>query len=464
MIRSLVLLASLSLVGLTAWTTAPGAPAPSMRLDSAHWASLINSFTDPTLGMVSRDSARGDSLIRHPGAVGWGAEALTCQDALRAGTGSIKVWKVTDTASVTTPGSMRAVWDSLNANDNASTCQYVIFPTGGNYRFNETGNPSYNGMQNWRVLGQTAQGSGANWRSGDPYRVRNVHNYGYEYLNLYRPDEGVSPFDGSARAMNTQKSYLRHISIAFGGRDGDVAVAYGGGTEVVPQVNDTSMKHTVESMMIGELNSIRPLSMIFNQPEEFDRKQRQLTVRRNYMHGSGWRQPAISSSTQAQYIQNVSYNATNRSGEFGKEGGWDLIDFMDRPGPMTPAGGTVGSNRRWPLLILSGAATEVARRAHSSLAIWTSLGGSESDWNAMQPVTPDTATYYLSGIRGWQNGYAVGLDSTDLLRGPGRVVACDSGFEWFHPAHKTGATYCQVDGDSIPINAVNDSATAMMAR
>jgi hypothetical protein len=344
--------------------------------------------------------------------------------------------------------------------DDASTCQYVIFPQGGNYRFNDADNPNYDNMQNWRVSGQMAQGNGANWMRGG-MRARNASYFAIEYMMSYRfAGDGYS-FFGSSDMMNSRHSYVRHVSVAWGETTSRVQVSINSGTESVPQLNDTSEYHTYQNLLVGEPEPSRPLGFIAGGMEEPDNKQRYLTLMGTYFHGSGHRMPNMSAATKAQFIRLVSYNSVSRSGELGRASHQDVIDYMMRPGPMTPAIGTPGvvEESGWPLIVLGGGLATLIRNGNSDstyLANNTTLSDSEAGFLA-SIATPDTASWYLYGIRGPQNSYAVGADSIDLWRGAQRVTACGDGHVWFHTAYTSGDSFCEADGDSLPLDATNDT-------
>lgn len=461
-----------AIVGVTSWAHSPKAETPALpeyvyspaasapMLDSAHWASLINAYTDPTEGMASAVQARGDSLLRHPGAIGWGADALTCQDAMRAGSGTMKVWKVTDTLETSNPGTLRAALDSVDLYDNATTCQYIVFPQSGNFRHRDDDAPNYDFMQNWRISGQMAQGNGVNWLRGY-IRARRSFDWGIEYLMTYRTTGDGLNFYGSSDMMNSRRSYVRHLSVAWGESGSQVQISYSAGTESVPQFSDTSEYHTIEGVLLGEPDSLRSLAFISGGMEEPDEKQRYVTFTESYMHGSGWRMPNASSAAKSQFIRLIAYNSTARAGELGRAEHQDFIDYYMRPGPMTTAIGTPGvaEESGWPLLVLGGDIQSLIRNGYSDSAwLVANTTADSADAGILAAMaTPDTASWYIYGIRGPQNGYAVGMDSINLWRGPNRVTACGNGHLWFQPPHTSGPTYCQVDGDSLPLDATNDS-------
>lgn len=413
--RTLLLLASLSVAGLTAAAYSP-APVPSSAMPMPLvWSDSVDAWE----GLCSQAEALVDAdSLKLPCLVGPGARRPPQLDSIVAGVGTLKVVRITAYTGKA-DGSLPAAFDSAQAWSNGKTCTVMVFPLGGEIDFDETGSDA-DGAECVYMLGQTAQGEGINLRNG-ALHAKEMQDAYFGYFYQRRPFEGYPFLDDISCS---QGLYKEHLSNSWGTTQGNL-MTFGCGTEAVPQEGFIGRDHTASRNLLFEPDSMHPTFLHTGGwwPDTAGvgsayvgvNKQARILTYANYMASGGHRTNLFGNADSTQFRHNVVFNTQNAYGQLGSQrvmrSRHDILDSYYRPGPIT----ATGLNRRW--------------------AYYPNLGFGD-----------DTTAVMAAGLRTEQNNYALGATPTDIHTGSERSAACDASLSG------SSAYTCAADGDSVPLS------------
>jgi hypothetical protein len=401
------------MVGMTALSCSSLIAERPVRFE---WQDTIDAWEglcDAEAALVDADS------LKLPCLVGPGARRPPQLDAIAAGTGRMRVARVTDYSNSTGAGTLRSAIDSAQAWDDGSTCTAIVFVNGGGdvYFNDSSGDQNSDDLECVYVLGQTAQGEGINIL-GDDLRARRAAEwyFGYFYQRKAGEDEGFA-VTSSSDMMCSSGLYVEHLSNSWYARtSGENLMTQGCGTAFVPQAGVLTRDITFSRNLLFEPHVDHSTFMhIGGDTSEVGgvAKTANLLYHANYMASGGHRTPLVGNADSVQIIDNVVYNARNAYVQIGStrkdvQTRVDVLNNYFRTGPYTSTGPT----RRW------------------AFYLWLLDGD-------------DSVSVQAGGLRTEQNGYDSLSTPMDLHRGRSRSTACLSTVENY-------SGHCATDGDPIP--------------
>lgn len=324
-------------------------------------------------------------------------QALAATAALIAGAGSFlmtlnfggggwedacssqRTWVVTTTAT-SGPGSLQAARDSVVANNDEDTCQFIVFRRGGTYQF--SADRVDTGLRNLRVSGQLASGI-VNVVGGNRFQIQRGRGIRIEYLT----SRGSQTFFPIVYRCASDVE-MNNLSISYTARTGGANLLQWGCTSAQHQ-GQVWGNVVFRNNIACEPHADHPTSMHMGGAEDYPEHFAEgFLVYENYLCGPGHRHPLFSDIDLASAIRNISYNSTARAAEVSSGARRvDIINHYHKNGPATR-----GSRSGWPVLVHTGP------NHHLSL--------------------------HVAGVRGPQNGYANNPSYSSNVSGSNRVLAC----------------------------------------